>query len=350
MHLTIRYASPAVSVLALILLSATQAHGQWSVQQSRTAVEFRGLSVADSAVVWAGGRQGTYARTADGGRTWKADTVPGASRLFFIDAHAVDRETAYLLGTDFDGGFAKIVKTVDGGATWTAQYVIHHPDVFLDGMAFWDEHHGVVFGDPIDGAFTVLTTEDGGVTWVSVPADNLPAPLDGEAAFAASGTAITVQDNRHVWFVTGGGATGRVFRSTDRGRTWQAFATPLAGGASKGLFGVAFRDTLHGVAVGGDYRQRTLSEDNLLVTDDGGETWRAIAGTALPGVQYGVAHVEGSTYVATGPPGSAYSSDDGATWTPIGHTSFNTVAFAGSLGAGWAAGVEGRIARLRGDR
>lgn len=41
--------------------------------------------------------------------------------------------------------------------------------------------------------------------------------------------------------------------------------------------------------------------------------------------------------------------DGGPTRTPIGFTAFNTVAFAGSLGAGWAAGVEGRIARLRGD-
>ena len=106
-------------------------------------------------------------------------------------------------------------------------------------------------------------------------------PLSGEAGFAASGTAITVQGMDSVWIGTGGGRVARVYRSVDRGRTWSAAETPLPGGQTAGIFGIAFRDALNGVAVGGDYTRRYEAAENVIRTDDGGLTWR-VAGRAQP--------------------------------------------------------------------
>ena len=99
----------------------------------------------------------------------------------------------------------------------------------------------------------ILTTDDGGASWQRTPPANIPPVLAKEAAFAASNTQLTVQGSSNAWIATGGGAEARVFRSTDRGRTWTVSSTGLPAGASAGLFGIAFSDARHGLAVGGDY-------------------------------------------------------------------------------------------------
>jgi photosystem II stability/assembly factor-like uncharacterized protein len=96
--------------------------------------------------------------------------------------------------------------------------------------------------------------------------------------------------------------------------------------------------------VGGDYQQRESPVDNLMLSDDGGRSWR-VGGRALPGVQYGVAVAGRRTFVATGPVGSAVSTDGGVTWRRLEGPGFNTVSCAGATC--WAAGVDGRVARLR---
>jgi photosystem II stability/assembly factor-like uncharacterized protein len=77
----------------------------------------------------------------------------------------------------------------------------------------------------------------------------------------------------NIWFATGGRAT-RVFHSTDRGQSWQVFDTPILHGPdSAGIFSIAFRDVLHGVIAGGDYKHPNDDGANLAFTDDGGKTW-----------------------------------------------------------------------------
>jgi photosystem II stability/assembly factor-like uncharacterized protein len=79
--------------------------------------------------------------------------------------------------------------------------------------------------------------------------------------------------NPNIWFATGGRAA-RVFHSPDRGQTWQVFDTPILHGPdSAGIFSIAFRDALHGVIAGGDYKYPNDDGPNLAFTDDGGKTW-----------------------------------------------------------------------------
>lgn len=77
----------------------------------------------------------------------------------------------------------------------------------------------------------------------------------------------------NIWFATGG-KVARVFHSPDRGQTWQVFDTPILHGPdSAGIFSIAFRDALHGVIAGGDYKHPRDDGPNLAFTSDGGKTW-----------------------------------------------------------------------------
>ncbi len=316
-------------------------------QFTGTEAEYRGLSVAGPNVVWATARNGVFSRTDDGGTTWYTDTIPGGEGLFLVDVHAVDAVTACVLGTSFEGGLARIYRTADGGDQWTVAYENTHEGVFFDGLAFWNDERGVAFGDPVDGAFLILRTEDGCRSWVEVSHDRLPEPLEREAGFAASGTAITVAGDRYAWIGTGGGVTARVLRTTDGGRSWTAHETPLEVGATAGVFGLAFQDPSNGVAVGGNYQVRTDGSDNVIRTRDGGVTWEVVGTSAPRGVRYGVSVATGrpGTLVASGPSGYGFSTDWGTTWTAIDTVSVNAVAM-GAAGVGWVAGVEGRIWRI----
>lgn len=337
------------TLFALMLapgLAALPLSGQsWIMQAPVTSAEFRGLHAVDAKVVWAVGRGGVVVLTTDGGATWQADSIPGAANLFLVAVRALDARNAWVLGTAFGGApLARIYQTGDGGRTWQQRYEAAAAGVFFDGMARWDARHGLAFGDPIGGRFVMVSTDDGGAHWTDAVSAGLLPVLPGEAAFAASGTAIGTHGGREVWMVTGGGAHARVFHSADRGASWTVADTPVSGAAAKGLFGIAFQDGRRGVAVGGDYQKRDESTDNLLLTTDGGRTWTAAASPGLKGVQYGVAYAGNGGFVSTGPGGSAWSKDRGNSWIRLDGPGFNTVSCAARVC--WAAGVEGRIGRL----
>jgi photosystem II stability/assembly factor-like uncharacterized protein len=226
--------------------------------------------------------------------------------------------------------------------------------VFLDALAFWNRDHGLALSDPIDGKPYLLETHDGGRTWSRVPPDGLPTMLDGEAFFAASGTCLTVGADGRAYIATGGARAARVLRSSDYGHHWQAAELPLlAGSSAAGAFSVAFRDSLHGVAVGGDYTKPTGDVANIALTNDGGVTWHAPAQRA-PGYFSAVSPLPlAGGWIAVGLGGTILGDADGERWTPVDSTGYNSVSvFAASDKNGfelfgWAVGPRGRVARFR---
>ena len=215
----------------------------WVRQTVPSTASCRSVSAVSALVAWAGCTGGHVFRTVDGGATWTADTVRGAARLDFRGIKAFDANTAVIASAGpAEQGQAHIYRTVDGGKTWSLTWSDTTKGIFLDGIAFWDSHHGFTFSDPVDGRLVVLLTDDGGSTWTKIPAGNIPRVLPNEAAFAASNTQLAVQGSSNAWIATGGGGEARVFRSTDRGRTWTVSASGIPGGTSAGLFGIAFAD------------------------------------------------------------------------------------------------------------
>jgi photosystem II stability/assembly factor-like uncharacterized protein len=317
---------------------------QWAPQNSGTTAGLRGLSAVDSKVEWASGQKGTYLRTTDGGTTWAARTVPGTESLDFRDVQAFDADTAVLMSSG-PSRESRVYRTTDAGAHWTLALQNEDEKGFFDAIAFWDSRRGLLLGDPVDGRFVVFYTADGGANWKRAGS---PPANEGEGAFAASGTCLTVGPGGHAWFGTGGAQGGRVFRSQDWGQTWAVAETPIRhDGAAAGIFSIAFSDTRNGVAVGGDYQKPGEDRDNVILTDDGGATWRTAPGHRPGGYREAVAWIPRrvTTPIATGPNGTDISNDGGKSWRAFDARGFHAMSFSPS-GDGWAAGANGVIAKL----
>jgi photosystem II stability/assembly factor-like uncharacterized protein len=324
--------------VALVTLSLASAQS-WVQQASGTNASFRGIHAVDAQTVWVSGSGGTYVVTADGGATWRAAQVPGAEKLDFRAVWAFDSNTAYLLSIGTSDQ-SRIYRTNDAGAHWKLLFTNPDAKGFFDGSAFWDRGHGIVAGDSVDGRTTIFTTADAGESWQR---QSSPEAIGNEGAFAASNTSLALLGAHEVWLGT---TAARVLHSPDNGRTWTAAATPIRhDGSGAGIFSVAFRDPLNGIAVGGDYTRPAESRDNIAVTTDGGKTWTAPSGTPPAGFCSGVAWLPGAkTWIATGTSGSDVSTDDGTSWKQFDSTGYNAVAFV-SKSAGWAVGPRGRIAK-----
>jgi photosystem II stability/assembly factor-like uncharacterized protein len=315
----------------------------WREQETDVKVRLRGVSTLDLKTAWASGNNGTFLRTADGGVHWESGTVPSATDLDFRDVHGVDASTAYLMSAG-EGEKSRIYKTTDGGKSWIWQFANHDPKAFFDGFAFWDATHGIAFSDPVDGRFPILRTSNGGVTWTPVPADRLPIALPGEAAFAASGSSITVVGQKDVWFATGG-AAARVFHSSDQGFTWSVANTPIVSGVpSAGIFSILFMNRNDGFVVGGDYKKETEPSANYAWTKDGGKTWAL--GPKLPGYRSAIT-VESLSpviLIAVGPSGIDHLSSHDNGWFSETEEGFDAVSMNPRLNVGLAVGANGRIA------
>lgn len=337
------------SPFALFFLAIpSAAAAQWTYVQSGTSAELRGLSAVSDRVVWASGTRGSVVRSTDGGRTWVADTVPGATSLDFRAVHALNDGAAFLASAgEAEKGLAKIFATGDGGRHWHLAYSTDQKGVFLDAIAFWDVRHGIALSDPVDERFFILLTADGGRTWVRVSPEGLPRVLPGEAAFAASGSSLALQGHSDVWLGTGGGGRARVMHSADRGRTWSVAETPVhALGGASGIFSLAFFDRRLGVAVGGDYTKPHLAAQSVALTHDAGRTWFPV--TSPPAAYLSGVSYAGSAdrLVAVGLAGTFVSRDSGQTWMQTDSIALNSVRFSGRTGV--AVGPRGRVARTDG--
>lgn len=334
---------------AAVAQRAARPGPHWTDQHADTRASLRGLSVVSETVAWASGTGGTYLWTDDAGLHWHVGTVPGATSLDFRDVHAVSRDTAFLMAAGQDT--ARVYRTVDRGAHWTLQYQDLEKGAFLDAIAFFDARRALALGDPIGGHFLLLRTDDAGTHWTRLPSDALPPALDGEAAFAASGTALVTCGPRRAWFATGGGAIARVFRTADGGRSWRVSATPVHAGTAAGIFSVACSDARHAVVVGGNYAKPDTSVVVAAITSDGGATWTPSPAAHAAGYFSGVAMLASPptrVFIAVGTEGTAVSRDGGDHWSRADSLSLNAVAVAPGRGARrvWGVGAHGRIVTI----
>jgi photosystem II stability/assembly factor-like uncharacterized protein len=87
---------------------------------------------------------------------------------------------------------------------------------------------------------------------------------------------------------------------------------------------MAFFNAKNGVVVGGNYLKDTENANNVLLTGDGGKTWKKPA-RPVAGYRSGVTYIGKRVLLATGSSGTDVSNDGGMNWHNISGLSFNVI-------------------------
>lgn len=324
------------AVLAAALLT-TPAHAAWKHVDLPSDATLRAVAVLDGQRFHVSGSKGTHAVTRDGGATWRQAAPPGGAALDFRGVAAIDDRTAVLMSAgEGPKGLARLYRTTDAGLTWTLAYETRLEGSFLDAVAFRDQRRGYVLGDPIDGRWFLLKTLDGGQTWQRIAG---PSVDHGEAAFAASNSALFVGPGRELWIVSGGLAKARVARSADDGATWRTTSTALAAGPTAGAFGGLALGRRRAVVVGGDYKDELSPQAGVVVVEAGDVRTPEQHGT--PRLLEGVGRLDARTLIAVGPRGTSVSADEGRSWRQVDEEPFHAIAC--RRGTCVAAGGKGKV-------
>jgi len=278
--------------------------------ESNTKASFRGLSVVDNQVAWLSGSQGWVGVTTDAGATWNFNQVKGFENTEFRSLFAFDAQHAVIANA---GSPANILTTNDGGKNWKQVYTNSHKDAFFDGVDFWNNKEGIIYGDPIDGKMLLLRTSDGGLTWTEIK--DAPTLETGEASFAASGTGIRCTNKNQIMISTGG-TVSRLWISKDKGAHWSSITTPIIQGESAtGIF--SFYKNKNAInIVGGDYQKEMMTDRHNFYSVDGGRQWVAPT-SPTRGYRECVEPIGKNILIAVGPSGLDISYDNGASWRPL---------------------------------
>lgn len=310
-----------VGVVLLFPLLADAQSYQFKLLNSSENTSIRGMSVVSDQVAWVSGSNGSIGKTLDGGTTWHWNKPVGYERLDFRDIEAFDENKTIVVNA---GSPAYVLLTIDGGKNWTERYKNLDSAIFLDGMSFWDDQGGMIFGDPINNKMQLIRTRDGGMTWEDVSAQMKEELKVGEAGFAASGTTIVTKNPGMAWIATGG-SVANIYFTHNRGFRWYVKPLPiLQGESSTGPFSMTFYDKKNGVVVGGNYLKDRESTNNVLVTADGGRTWQKSERPVF-GYRSGVTYLNEKVLVATGSSGTDISYDGGKNWQNISILNLNVV-------------------------
>jgi|694.fasta_scaffold10443_9 photosystem II stability/assembly factor-like uncharacterized protein len=321
----------------------------WTLSSTGSRASLRGLQICDDdQTIWACGNNSTVLRSEDLGQIWSQVSPQGYEKIDFRSIAAWDKKNAMIASA---GTPAIVLATHDGGSHWHEVLRRSEEKAFFDGLKFFNRQQGIVFSDPVDEKWLILTTADSGKTWTEVPKSALPLLKEGEAAFAASNSALYVSADGKAWIGTGGiqSVHSKIYRSNNFGRTWQESSSPLPSGEASGIFSIAQDNTGRLVAVGGDYRPDKESPHTAVFSDDQGATWQlaSVEPKSFRSSVIALPHTSETqtSWLTTGPTGTDIS-EDGSTWKPCSETGFHVLA-TNSSGIVVAVGSDGRFGMAR---
>lgn len=333
-------------LLKIVLITFSIFIGTLSFAQTFTSLvenissSFRGMSTVGKKTVWVSGSNGTVGYTKDEGKSWQWVNPIGYEKYDFRDIYAFSDKEAVIINA---GSPAVILRTTNAGKTWQKVYENNHPDIFLDDLDFVGKN-GYILGDPIEGKFQLLKTTNKGKTWSDVSNDYFLIADDGEAAFAASGSSMKMFKDR--LYVGTGGKYSSFFNYNPKGLKIDKYDVPiLSGEPSSGIFAIDFWSLNKGIAVGGNYQDDKNNQNNILLTNDAGQSW-AKPNTPVFGYRSDVVYITETAVLATGTSGTDISYDGGYNWKNISTMSFNTIAKSADNKVIYLTGSKGNVYRL----
>ncbi len=252
-------------------------------------------------------------RSKDGGGTWENLGLKESNHISKIIVHPEDSNTVFVAAQGplwSSGGDRGLFKTTDGGKTWNnvlskgewtgvtdIVYDPRDPDRLY--AATWQRHRTVaayIGGGPETG---VHVSEDGGETWEELKT-GLPEGQKGKVGLAISPInpdilyAAIELDRRK----------GGVWRSTDRGASWEKMSDAVGAGTGPHYYTEIF-------ASPHKFDRVYLVSNTSQVSEDGGKTWRPINNEKKHVDDHAIAfRPDDPDYILVGSDGGLYESYD----------------------------------------
>ncbi len=276
-------------ILAIFQISVAQ-NWNW-ISPTFTGQSLNAVTFLDSLHGWAVGDFGTILRTTDGGSTWSRQNCPN-SWLTIYPGHL--RQVSF---TNLNHGWASgdsgmLIRTTNGGANWTAIYTFFGDltRTNINRLQFVDDSTGWIIADD-----NLQQSTDGGITWNEVVSHYGQDPIKFF--------------NRNLgWSWEPGFDTSHFRKTTNGGRTWVNLSSAVHRNIldfiapdTNNIWGI-FENAVYHSSDGGRnwslrYQQQTnrgrdsyfiysdflnqqallaVCDGSLIVTSDGGTTWRVV--------------------------------------------------------------------------
>ena len=279
----------------------------------------RALEVENDSTCWFAGSKNKFGYTNDYGKTWKENVIKYDTFDLEFRSISVTTNFIFVLSVASPALLFKIDKKT---LNYKLVYKETNEKAFYDSMQFWDDENGIAVGDPTANCMSIVLTKDGGNSWKKIACESLPSSKEGEAAFAASNTNISLVDQKA--FIATGGKEANVLVGTDYGKSWKKYKTPIIQGEKMtGIFSVDNLSMDTAIIAGGDWSAKQKTENTMAITKDGGNSWQLIENN--PGYISCVQFIpKTKSLVASSTTGIYYSEDLAESWVKISDEGYYT--------------------------
>ena len=229
----------------------------------------RALEVENDSTCWFSGSNNRFGYTNDFGKTWKENIIKYDTFNLEFRSISITTTSVFILSVGTPALLFKIEKKT---LNYKLVYNETYDKTFYDSMQFWDNENGIAVGDPTEDCMSIIITKDGGNTWNKIACENLPKAVEGEAAFAASNTNISLAND--MAFIVSGGKEANILVGNDYGKSWKKYKTPIIQGQKMtGIFSVdnLSMDTV--IIAGGNWSSKENKDKAMAISKDKGITW-----------------------------------------------------------------------------
>lgn len=298
---------------------ASYSIGTLAIDPSNTSVLYVGTG-EDVGGRHVGYGDGVY-RSRDGGANWENIGLKSSEHIARILVHPKAPDTLFVAAQGplwNQGGERGFYRTEDGGKTWQRTLGddawtgvtdivmdLRNPDRIY--AATWQRHRTVAAymgGGPNSG---LHRSEDGGKTWTKL-AQGLP-----EGSMGKIGLAISPHEPDTVYAaIELDRRTGGIWRSTDRGATWEKRSDTVSGGTGPHYYQELYASPHHPGRI-------YLMSNTTMISHDGGATFVPLNNEHKHVDDHAIAfRPDDPDYVMIGSDGGLYESfDDTKTWRYI---------------------------------